>query len=48
MIEIKDLIKLYIMRDFIGLLIIVVLGSTPFIFVGLSILIEKIKKIKKL
>lgn len=47
MIEIKDLIKLYIMRDFIWLLIIVVLCSTPFIFVGLSILIEKIKKIKK-
>lgn len=47
MIEIKDLIKLYIMRDFIGLLIIVVLCSTFFIFVRLSILIEKIKKIKK-
>lgn len=47
MIEIKDLIKLYIMRDFIELLIIVVLISTPFIFVGLSILIKKIKTIKK-
>lgn len=47
MIEIKDLIKLYIMRDFIEFLIIVVLASIPFIFVGLGILIKKIKTVKK-
>ena len=47
MIGINDLIKFYIVRGFIDFLVIVVLISTPFIFIELSNLIKKIRTIKK-